>query len=535
VLGQNNTQYRDDLFWLKGDHSFKFGGDFQHLPYSGNFGQYTRGVVTGFNSGAASVPLINIFPVWNQPSTWNLALLDPYVTTFVQGFGSYIYNIPTNSLSFWAQDDWRVSKKLTLNLGVRYDNDLGIFDPSLHLTGAGAPATPHYNQNLLFQPRFGFTYDPTGTRKTVIRGGAGLFYADIQANQTIDGQIFNGQTTLSPSLSPTAANPINLLASPNPFGYSASQFLSGQAPVSIQSIQPLGPNVRTPYSLQVSAGVERQISKDWSVSADFVHFRIYHDWLRDDANLFENVATGYADNPATSGRPDPTYSNIKAFTTPDAAGSIYNALQVAINHRFSQSFSAQAAYTLSRLKDSTTGPFYFPNNPFNLAGEWGPSPDNQTSTLTLAGTYSIKWGIALSGQLHFGSGQNFQVLSSVTPLGLSGVVDNRMFPVGTPVFISPSCVSAAPGFSGEDIVSRDCFVGNPIVRLDMRLSKTFRVKERFRFIPMIEAFNLLNHSNFGSYQTTVNVASFSQPAQVTTIGDLTYQPRMLQFAGRFEF
>ena len=69
----------------------------------------------------------------------------------------------------------------------------------------------------------------------------------------------------------------------------------------------------------------------------------------------------------------------------------------------------------------------------------------------------------------------------------------------------------------------------------MRLSKTFTVKEHYRFIPMIEAFNLFNHSNFGSYQTSVNVASFGQPAQVTTIGDLTYQPRMLQFAGRFEF
>jgi len=535
VLGQNNTQYRDDLFWLKGNHSFKFGADYQHLPYSGNFGQYVRGVVTGFNAGAASVPLIDVFPVWNQPSTWNVALLNPYVTTFVQGFGSFIYNIPTNNMGAWVQDDWKVTKKLTLNLGLRYDNDLGIFDPNLHLTGAGAPATPHYNQNLLFQPRLGFTYDPTGSRKTVIRGGAGLFYADIQANQTIDGQIFNGQTTLSPSLSPTAANPINLLASPNPFGFTSSQFLTGQVPISIQSIQPLGPNVRTPYSLQMSGGVEHQFAKNWSFSADFVHFRIYHDWVRTDANLFENLATGYAENPSTSGRPDPNYSNIKNFITPDAAGSIYNALQVSVQHRFSQNFSTQVAYTLSRLKDSTTGPFYYPNNQFNLASEWGPSPDNQTNTLTVAGTYTVWKGIALSGQLHFGSGQNFQVLSSVTPLGLSGVVDNRLFPSTTPVYVSPSCVSAAPGFTGEDVLARDCLVGNPIVRVDLRLSKTFTVKEHYRFIPMIEAFNLLNHSNFGSYQTTANVASFGQPAQVTTIGDLTYQPRMLQFAGRFEF
>ncbi len=65
-----------------------------------------------------------------------------------------------------------------------------------------------------------------------------------------------------------------------------------------------------------------------------------------------------------------------------------------MQHRFSQSFSTQVAYTLSHLKDSTTGPFYYPNNQFNLAGEWGPSPDNQTNTLTVAGTYTVKWGIA---------------------------------------------------------------------------------------------------------------------------------------------
>ncbi|HEX4275691.1 MAG TPA: TonB-dependent receptor [Bryobacteraceae bacterium] len=535
VFSQNATQFRDDLFWLKGDHSFKFGADYQHLPYSGNFGQYVRGVATGFNPGVTSIPLISIFPVWNDPSTWNLALLNPYVTTYVQGFGNFLYNIPTNNVGAWVQDDWKVSKKLTLNLGLRYDNDLGIFNPDLHLTGPGAPETPHYNQNYLFQPRLGFVYDLTGSRKTVIRGGAGIFYADIQANQTIDGQIFNGQTTLSPSLSPTAAKPINLMATPNPFGYTGDQFLSGQAPTSIQSIQPLGPGIRTPYSLQISGGVERQFPKNWTASADFVHFRIYHDWLRDDANLYENLATGYAQNPSTFGRPDAYYSNIKNFTTPDAAGSIYNALLVSISHRFSQNFSAQAAYTLSHLKDSTTGPFSYPNNPFNLAAEWAVSPDNQANTLTLAGTYLVKWGITLSGQLHYGSGQNFNASSSVTPLGLSGVVSNRLVPAATTTYVNPSCISAASNFSGENVLSRDCFVGNPIMRVDLRLSKTFTLKERFRFIPIVEAFNLFNHSNFGSYQTTANVSTFGVPAQVTTIGDLTYQARMLQFAGRFEF
>ena len=82
--------------------------------------------------------------------------------------------------TLFVQDDWRVTHRLTLNLGLRYDNDLGIFNPDLKLKSG--VATPHYNDNLLFQPRLGFAWDINGSRKTVIRGGAGLFYADIQAN-----------------------------------------------------------------------------------------------------------------------------------------------------------------------------------------------------------------------------------------------------------------------------------------------------------------------------------------------------------------
>jgi len=538
VIAQVNNQYRDDLFWLKGNHSIKVGADYQHLPYSGYFGQNVRGTVLGFASGVSAIPLSSIFPyaTWNDPSTWNISLLNQYVSSYTQGFGNWNYNVPTNNVGAWVQDDWKVNQKLTLNMGLRYDNDLGIFHPGLYLTAPGAPATPHYNQNLLFQPRLGFTYDPTGSRKTVIRGGAGTFYADVQANQTIDDSVFNGQTTLSPSINPTAANPINLAQQPTAFnvgtitGVTGAQFLSGSVPVSIQSIQPLAPIVHTPISLQFSIGVEHQINKDWSFAADFVHSRIYHDWIRTDANLYYNPATGYAQNPANANRPDPYYSSILNFTTPNAAGSIYDALQVSINHRFAQNFTTQVAYTLSRLKDSTTAPFYYPNNQMNLAAEWGPSPDNQTNSLTIAASYNMWKGIALSGQFHYGSGQNFADTSSQNPFGLSGVTD-RIFTAGSAYYGPASCLASnAP--AGYQVVNRDCFVGQQIARIDVRLSKTFTLKERFKFIPMIEAYNLFNHANYGSYQLSVNTASFGLPAQVA---DLPYFPRMLQFAGRFEF
>jgi hypothetical protein len=525
-LGQNDYQYRDDLFWLKDGHSMKAGVDYLHNVYSGNFGQNVRGTVLAFSSGVSALNLAAIFPTWNDPTTWNIAALSPYATSFTQGFGNYNYSLPTNAIGGWFQDDWKISSKLTLNLGLRYDNDLGIFNPNLNLKSG--VRTPHYNDNLLFQPRLGFAWDPTGSRKTVIRGGAGLFYADIQVNQTIDDAIFNGQTTISPAIQGTTANPINLQS---PFGgVTGDQFLSGAVPVSAQTIQPLAPDVRTPFSLQASIGLERQLGRTWSFSADYVHWRVYHDWIRTDANLFYNPATGYDANPSTSGRPNPNFVGILNFTTPDAAGSIYDGLHVGVQHRLAHGLSTAVAYTYSRLKDSTTGPFYYPNNQFDLADEWAISPDNQTHTLTMAASYTWKWGIALSGSFHFGSGQNFQVTANQNPFNATGVTD-RLFLATSAFYTSPSNVQAAK-VAGYDIVKRDSLAGNTIDRVDLRLSKTFSVKDRIRFVPMVEAFNLFNHSNFGSYQTVVNVNTYGSPAQNA---DLAFAARMLQFAGRIEF
>jgi hypothetical protein len=526
-LGQNDYQYRDDLFWLKGSHSLKTGVDYQHNIYSGNFGQNVRGTVLSFSSGVSSLNLAQVFPVWNDPSTWNTAALAPYATSYTQGFGNYLYSLPTNAIGAWFQDDWKVSRKLTLNLGLRYDNDLGIFNPNLTLKSG--VQTPHYNDNLLFQPRVGFAWDVTGTRKTVIRGGAGLFYADIQVNQTIDDQIFNGQTTISPTVTGTAANPVNLSA---PFGsVTGSQFLSGAVPVVAQTIQPLGPKVQTPYSLQLSIGVEHQLSKTWTLSADYAHFRIYHDWERTDANVFFNPATGYLANPSL-GRPNPNFAGILNFTTPAAAGSLDDAFQVGVQHRFAQNFSVSGAFTLSHLKDSTTSPFYYPNNQMDLDSEWGVSPDNQTATMTIAASYLWKWGLNLSGSFHFGSGQNFQVTANQNPFNATGVAD-RLFTASSAYYGSAANISSVTlAGVAYDLVKRDSLVGNPIERVDMRLSKTFTLKDRIRFIPMIEAFNLFNHANFGTYQTVVNVSTYGAPAQNT---DLAYAARMLQFAGRIEF
>jgi hypothetical protein len=124
------------------------------------------------------------------------------------------------------------------------------------------------------------------------------------------------------------------------------------------------------------------------------------------------------------------------------------------------------------------------------------------------------------------------VTANQNPFDLSGVTD-RLFLASSAYYGSAANITPVTlGGVAYDLVKRDSLIGNPIERVDLRLSKTFALKERIRFMPIVEAFNLFNHSNFGGYQTVVNLSSYGAPTQNT---DLAYAARMLQFAGRIEF
>ena len=523
VFKQNVQQYRDDLFWLKGKHSIKTGGEYLYDKHTGFFQQNLRGTVSAFSQDPNYTA---VFPAVD-PATWNFAAVAPTALSYVQGFGNFNINIPRNTIAFWLQDDWKISQKLTLNLGVRYDNDLGIFDPSLKL--ASGIVTPRAGDNHNIAPRVGFAYDVTNSRKTVIRGGAGIYYADIQANQVIDQQIFNGQQSLQVSVDRTASSTIDLTA---PFGgTTGAQFLSGAVPVAKQQVQILGHNAHTPYSFQSSIGAEHQFGKDWTLSADFVHWRVYHDWLRTDANLLYNAVNGFNQSPSLVARPDTRYTGVLTFTTPNAAGAISDGLQLELKKRFAKGLTLGTSYTLARLKDSTTGPFYYPNNQYDLNSEWANSVDDQRHTLSLNSSYQMKWGFQASLFYHYGSGQAYQVTAGANPFGNTNVT-NRTFKAGTVTYnnlLNNVTSATAPGYF---VTARDQLYGKPIQRVDTRVSKTFTVKERLRLIGMFEAFNVLNYQNYGTYNTAITQKSFGAPAQNA---NLAYAARMLQLAARIEF
>jgi|GEM_PF-531752 len=587
VFNQNVQEYRDDLYYLVGKHSVKAGGEYLHSSNTGLFQQNLNGTasacssivattVNGVNYTAAQVAA-DLFPNGtSSPSTWNYTNTSDQTQTsinslcalgtFVQGSGNFNIDIPRSQIAFWAQDDYKIFTRLTLNLGIRYDNDLGIFNTNLKLNNG--LLTPTSNDNHELAPRVGFVYDIAGNGKTVFRGGAGMFFADVAANQTIDGQIFNGVTSLQNSVTGTASAPLNLQ---NPF--------ANKTAAPRQAVQPLGPNVSTPYSLQISGGIQRELPFRTVITADYVHTRVYHDWVRLNSNLLQNpnnpqfnlnpsskYVAGTAVSCPTGGvTPDATqgtfnvcaqaFTNINQFFTPNGSGSIYDALQMGIRHSLQHGLSGGLAYTYSRLKDSSESPFYYPNKPFvnGLHDEWANAQDDQRHTLTATGDYAMKYGLSLSSLFHYGSGNAFPASVGTTqPTGYAPSY-NRTFGTGvTPVAITASaacpkgsvCVYNNPAnnyldtATGYYLTKRDALYGRNIYRVDTRLQEAHMIHDHYRAVVAVEAFNLFNHSNYGNYNGIVTSSAYGTPASTTTPATgipVEWRPRSLQFLARFEF
>ncbi|CAN5635243.1 TonB-dependent receptor [soil metagenome] len=573
IFQQNTQQYRDDLFWLKGKHSIKVGAELLYTKHGGFFQQNVRGRVTSCGATPTAADVAAMFPKGTTDvASWNLTAISNVCnrgsgTTYVQGYGDFTVNIPRTILGVWVQDDWKILPRLTLNLGLRYDNDLGAFTGGPKLTNG--LLTPQGNDNNNIAPRVGLAYDPWGDGKTVIRGGAGLYYADVSANQIIDQQIFNGVSTIQASVSGTNVNLANPFNGGNPATNPGAY---------LQAVQPLAQNARVPYALQVSFGVQRELPFRTTLTADLVHNRAYNDWLRFNGNLLVDPSNPQRNlNPnlalasstartcgngsvtldtigtystATKQVCNQQFTSVSQFFTPNGAGSIYDGLQVGLKKNTQAGFTGGLAYTFARTKNSTEGPFYYANKPFakNVKDEWANGTDDQRHSLTVTGEYKWRYGLALSSLYRFGSGAAFATSTGTAapngaPASFNRTVALNTTPVapGTACAVAPCVTVYAPlskfhydaGY-GYYVMDRNALRGRPIQRVDSRLQETIPVHERYKIIVAVEAFNLFNHSNYGNYVTTANSATYGNPAS-TSGSPFEFSARQLQFIGRFQF
>lgn len=423
---------------------------------------------------------------------------------FTQTFGNTVVAQTNPNVGFFAQDEWKVTPRLTLNLGVRYD-----------LQFLKSIATDTNNVS----PRGGFAWSPFASRKTVVRGSFGLFYDRVPLRALANALLSGGNSTtvsdssqVSVSLSPAQAGaPVfpNILPS--------TALPSGV----LANFNTMNPNLQNAYSQQGSLEIEQQIGERSTLSIGYQHLRGLHLIIA----VNQNVPTCAAAGTNNGCRPNPNYGNNSQYSS--LADSYYDGLHVSFLQRPVRWGNYRVSYTFSKSLDNV-GEFFFsaPIDNSNIWRDYGRSDDDQRHRVVFDGAIHssmesahtawqrLSHGFQLSGVLQYYSAFPLNITSGVNTIQGTG---------GRPIVNG--------GFIGRNIG-----IGNDFFSVSTRLSRTFRVNERLRIEAIAEAFNLLNHRNnltkngaFGSGAYPSNPASTF--GQITAVND----PRVIQFALRMSF
>jgi hypothetical protein len=372
----------------------------------------------------------------------------------------------------------------------------------------------------------------------VIRGGAGTYYAWLINQVAHPIRFANVQRVLSALYDGRADFAVNPWNGPLPRSEDLEQAFCNvnNRPGCIrralgQTIAP--PNAETPYSYQASIGVQRQIGDVLGVTADYSYNGSHRDRIQNyNVNLSFNPATGL-NYPFTdiSRRPYPEWNQILMDIFD--GWSNYHALETSITKRLSNRWQAAATYSVSMFKDGVPQPWSGVLNPVPftllapLGEEYGIAVTDQRHRAVFNGIWQMGYGFQVSGLYFFGSGQRFQTFYGGDALNTGGT--GGVNPgVGVPL----SGARARPAAVGGGATARTGLVGDPIHRIDMRLTKRFAFTERMGLDGIVEVFNLFNHANYGSYTQAESNSQFGRPEYNPNVA---YQPRMLQVGFRLAF
>lgn len=532
ALGERQPQdvysVRDNLTYSLnkgGRHAMKLGAEYLRMQTSDLRDSNTDGSLD-LTKGKIPADIESRFPNLYDASTWNLSGLSPLAVRWTQSFGGpFESTIVRHTYGAWLQDDWTLSPRLTLNLGVRYDLEHNAFNNGLVLLPYLTGSNQHDDTNNV-APRVGFSFSLND--RTVIRGGAGKYFGTVIAahqgytySRIINIQVANDNradfvTNPWNGPTPTYDQILARLCTP--------ALLPGCVRNTFPTLGPIWePGMTMPYSYQASVGLQRQLTSTMGFDADYVYIGS-RDFPRDlPANVSYNPDTGL-NYPSTniSKRPVP-YLGYVSMTFPGMRSN-YHALQTAFTKRYSHGWQASATYTLSTFSDANPRPVQwngtafetvpFPTAP-DLSGEYSLAVNDQRHRAVFNGLWDLPYGVQVGGLYLFGSGERYQTRWGTDLRNLGGVRPNelRLRPDGT-------------------IVPRNSFIGSPVQRMDLRLQRRFPLRGRVSINGTVELFNVFNHENFGSYVSNQVAANYLQPQQSTSPD---YAARTLQLGFRLAF
>lgn len=579
----------ENLNWLKGTHSFKFG--YQYLRRGDNFLdiEAPEGLIlqTGVITGSESMALPDLLL-----GDVNLAIFTtPHVVH---------YFAPGHS--FYAMDTWKTSSKLTLTYGLRYElfaplidrnNQTSNFTPANGggLITAASNASGWYDRALIhpdlknFAPRFGFAYQMMP--RLVWRGGYGVFY---QHENRI------GSESLIQLNPPQFVDTVEVAGATSDVfqlknGFPASIVNATAPPLFDLQIRAQDPNQRTPYVEQTSFGLEYQAMSDTVVSATYVG-----NWGRKEERVRDYnqpMVTGFDTGCPILQYP---YANLNTVTTVDTftatgcassgshayletatndGNSDYNGVEVALRRRMSKGLSYSVGYTyshgLANYRDNLTAG-QLPQNSYNYGAEMGNSvfdirsrfvgnflwelPIGQGKRFMSSDNAAGRWlgGWQFNGIVTLQTGTPFAVTANNDGLvdgnnpvyancignPYAGATTNHNLYTTTGFIINPAAFSQ-PGPGQFGTCAPYQFHGPGIQMWDMSLFKQFKFTERYQLQFRTEFFNAFNHPNFGN--PSANIGSLGSFGKVSnTLAPILGtdsggpgDPREIQFALKFYF
>jgi Carboxypeptidase regulatory-like domain/TonB dependent receptor len=540
--GDTTAVLNDTLSWLKGRHTFAFGGEIRRAYNNNiaeNIGSFTYTTMANFLADKG-----NVFTV--LLGSGNNKILQPAYDAF-------------------AQDSFKWTPHFTLNVGFRYAWNSTPSESRDRFTNFDAAsgtlvsaAQPYHTNNKNFQPRVGFAWDPFKSGKTSIRAAYAIM---TQAPTT------NILTGLSSN--PLFAVPVNLGSSSNTIRLE-NPFPPGTG-ISLGPFA-INPNFDNSYVQDWNLTIQRQLSSNLGVEVAYVGVKGTH--LQLSQNINQPFVNGgvYASTrpfptlpqtspvlPAQCAPPNPVcpLGNFSGGGQVNSGGnSNYNAVWATVNKHFSHGLQFQGSYTFSKSLDYnslSTGESLFIQNAYNPRGDYGPSEFDVRHRFVLSGFYELPFKSnkpRLISGWQFGVTQQVQTGSPITPtlaIGPGPGISLTVRPditgpsqtTGSPaqwfankaLFVSP-CVAGVchPGNLG-----RDAITGPGFLNTDFSITKNTKFGERFNLQFRSEMFDVLNHPNFGNPVLTVTSASFGviQSTRFPT-GDFG-SARQIQFALKLMF
>ena len=541
---QRKHQFRDDLSWNRGNHGFKFGADFVYEPVLGGIFAFNSAPEFDFVDTAQEIATNKaLYPqgFFTPGSVGDIALSG--------GDPSFDLVNGAKQFAWYVQDDWKVSPRLTLNIGVRYDVDIGFVDSQHQEAGSRVIKALKIIGNPLgsrvvkddknnFSPRFGFAYDILGNGRSVVRGGYGIYYdqsflnvplfAVQQANKEIYATFFNDADGLSLA-SPPPVIPRPLV---NPLSGTRGRLID--------------PSFESPYTQQWNAGFAKEIGTNMAFEVDYIHILGLHEFTQIDANprigplvnakrtsplqprlLASAFAAHASELNAAFGTPTP-FAGIRVAQSDGR--SRYDAFTISFRKRYSNHFQLNAHYTLSRalawfgqISDFGVQP-QNPFNKFDAAENFGHTGEDERHRFVVSGVFDLKWGFQLSPILQLSSARPFSIFPDASTgaggdINRDGVINDRETRDGNDQHHLPPFTER----------------GDKFAQVNLRVAKTFKFTEHINLGIFFEGFNLFNTANFGnSFDGTTGSPNFKKP--INFFGATGFsEPIGIPFQGQFGF